>query len=221
MINNEIPFYGDELFFYLLKETTSLKIERTEILEIENAEESVLITDNNIFAVSDIDFSLFKKILIFSDRIDTEFYKNNQNLKNRIEFHKRDEYIYFENFTSVSEEGTVSVKEKIILSDSFKDLVTPLKDIEYFSYDRNLKKSFAIVKGKTYFLRKSLGEIEKAVENTNFIRVERSVILNIEQIKEIDYKEEYILTNSSEKIYLGKSILKKISENYFSSMFKL
>ncbi len=214
-------FYGDELFFYLLKETTSLKIERTEILEIENAEESVLITDNNIFAVSDIDFSLFKKILIFSDRIDTEFYKNNQNLKNRIEFHKRDEYIYFENFTSVSEEGTVSVKEKIILSDSFKDLVTPLKDIEYFSYDRNLKKSFAIVKGKTYFLRKSLGEIEKAVENTNFIRVERSVILNIEQIKEIDYKEEYILTNSSEKIYLGKSILKKISENYFSSMFKL
>lgn len=214
-------FYGDELFFYLLKETTSLKIERTEILEIENAEESVLITDNNIFAVSDIDFSLFKKILIFSDRIDTEFYKNNQNLKNRIEFHKRDEYIYFENFTSVSEEGTVSVKEKIILSDSFKDLVTPLKDIEYFSYDRNLKKSFAIVKGKTYFLRKPLGEIEKAVENTNFIRVERSVILNIEQIKEIDYKEEYILTNSSEKIYLGKSILKKISENYFSSMFKL
>ncbi len=214
-------FYGDELFFYLLKETTSLKIERTEILEIENAEESVLITDNNIFAVSDIDFSLFKKILIFSDRIDTEFYKNNQNLKNRIEFHKRDEYIYFENFTSVSEEGTVAAKEKIILSDSFKDLVTPLKDIEYFSYDRNLKKSFAIVKGKTYFLRKSLGEIEKAVENTNFIRVERSVILNIEQIKEIDYKEEYILTNSSEKIYLGKSILKKISENYFSSMFKL
>lgn len=214
-------FYGDELFFYLLKETTSLKIERTEILEIENTEESVLITDNNIFAVSDIDFSLFKKILIFSDRIDTEFYKNNQNLKNRIEFHKRDEYIYFENFTSVSEEGTVAAKEKIILSDSFKDLVTPLKDIEYFSYDRNLKKSFAIVKGKTYFLRKSLGEIEKAVENTNFIRVERSVILNIEQIKEIDYKEEYILTNSSEKIYLGKSILKKISENYFSSMFKL
>ncbi len=214
-------FYGDELFFYLLKETISLKIERQETLEIENPEECILITDNNIFSVSDIDFSIFKKILIFSDRIDTEFYKNCQNLKNRLEFHKRDEYIYLENFISVSDEGMVTSKGKIILSDSFKDLVTPLEDIEYFSYDRNLKKSFAIVKGKPYFLRKSLSEIEKAVENTNFIRVERSVILNIEQIKEIDYKEEYILTNSSEKIYLGKSILKKISENYFSSMFRL
>ena len=75
--------------------------------------------------------------------------------------------------------------------------------------------------GKAYFLRKSLTEIENIVENSNFVRVERSIILNIEQIKEIDYKEEYILTKSDQKIYLGKQILKKISENYFSSFFRL
>ena len=214
-------FYGDELFFYLLKETLSIDIERFETPENLTPEENILITDNNIFNDKEIEISQFMKIFVFSDRIDTEFYKANQNIQEKIEFHKRDEYIYLENFVSESPLSSISEKSKIILSDSFKDLITPLENIEYFSYDRNLKKSFAIVSGKSYFLRKSLSEIEKAVENTNFIRVERSIILNLNQIKEIDYKEEFILTKSEEKIYLGKSILKKISENYFSSFFKL
>lgn len=224
-------FYGDELFFYLLKETISIdvekidKIENFDFVSEANFEDVILIADNNIFnsqeAGDSINLSGFSKILVFSDRIDTEFYKNHQNLKNKIEFHKRDEYIYIENFVSAKNSTITTEKSKVILSDSFKDLVTPLENIEYFSYDRNLKKSFAIVNGKPYFLRKSLAEIEKAVENTSFIRVERSIILNLNQIKEIDYKEEFILTNSSEKIYLGKSILKKISENYFSSLFRL
>ena len=214
-------FYGDELFFYLLKETTSIKIEKLENYKEKNYEECILITDNNIFSVKNMDISLFNKTIIFSDRIDTEFFIKYKNSKNQLEFHKRDEYIYLENFTEKENIFSFSSQNKVILSDSFKELITPIKNIEYFSYDRNLKKSFAVVMGKAYFLRKSLTEIEKIVENTNFIRVERSIILNIEQIKEIDYKEEYILTKSEEKIYLGKSILKKISENYFSSLFKL
>lgn len=214
-------FYGDDLFFYLLKETISINIEKLNLSSEINFEESILISDNNIFNKTELNISEFAKILVFSDRIDTEFYKNNQNIKNKLEFHKRDEYIYLENFLLTKSSNITTEKNRVILSDSFKDLITPLENIEYFSYDRNLKKSFAIVNGKPYFLRKSLAEIEKAVENTNFIRVERSIILNLNQIKEIDYKEEFILTNSSEKIYLGKSILKKISENYFSSLFKL
>lgn len=214
-------FYGDDLFFYLLKETISINIEKLNLSSEINFEESILISDNNIFNETELNISEFTKILVFSDRIDTEFYKNNQSIKDKIEFHKRDEYIYLENFILTKSSTITPEKSRVILSDSFKDLITPLENIEYFSYDRNLKKSFAIVNGKPYFLRKSLAEIEKAVENTNFIRVERSIILNLNQIKEIDYKEEFILTNSSEKIYLGKSILKKISENYFSSLFKL
>lgn len=214
-------FYGDELFFYLLKETLPLKIERKENFEDGNYEEDILITDNNIFSKNNINISIFNKIIIFSDRIDTEFFIKYKILKNKLEFHKRDEYIYLENFIGGNSNFSFLPQNKIILSDSFKELITPIKNIEYFSYDRNLKKSFAVVMGKAYFLRKSLTEIEKIVENSSFIRVERSIILNIEQIKEIDYKEEYILTKSDQKIYLGKQILKKISENYFSSFFRL
>lgn len=214
-------FYGDELFFYLLKETLPLKIEKKESFENENYEEDILITDNNIFNKENINISIFNKIIIFSDRIDTDFFIKYKTLKNKLEFHKRDEYIYLENFIKENNNFSFLPQNKIILSDSFKELITPIKNIEYFSYDRNLKKSFAVVMGKAYFLRKSLTEIENIVENSNFVRVERSIILNIEQIKEIDYKEEYILTKSDQKIYLGKQILKKISENYFSSFFRL
>ena len=42
-------FYGDDLFFYLLKETFTFDIERVENFEICFIEESILITDNNIF----------------------------------------------------------------------------------------------------------------------------------------------------------------------------
>lgn len=47
------------------------------------------------------------------------------------------------------------------------------------------------------------------MEDSDFIRIERGIILNIKKVKEIDYKEEYVMTNSGQKIYLGRSILKK------------
>ena len=194
-------FYGDDLFFYLLKETFTFDIGRVESFENGFAEESILITDNNIFNVENISFENLKKIYIYSDRVETKFLKKF--------------------FTPEQEKVKLDRKNKVILSDSFKDVIIPMEDIEYFSYDRNQKKSFAVIDGNPYFLKKSLTEIEKFMEDSDFIRIERGIILNIKKVKEIDYKEEYVMTNSGQKIYLGRSILKKISENYFENFYRL
>lgn len=215
-------FYGDDLFFYLLKETFTFDIERVENFENTFPEESILITDNNIFNVENISFSNLKKVYIYSDRVETKFLKRYSDFVNKISFHGRDEYIFFEKFfTEEPDKIKLDGRNKVILSDSFKDVIIPVGDIEYFSYDRNQKKSFAIVDGNSYFLKKSLTEIEKFMEDSDFIRIERGIILNIKKIKEIDYKEEYVMTNSGQKIYLGRSILKKISENYFEDFYRL
>ena len=195
-------FYGDDLFFYLLKE--------------------ILITDNNIFNIENIHFDNLKKMYIYSDRVETKFLKRYSNFINKISFQGRDEYIFLEKLLIEKQDRIkLDKRNKVILSDSFKDVIIPMEDIEYFSYDRNQKKSFAIVDGNSYFLKKSLTEIEKFMEDSDFIRIERGIILNIKKIKEIDYKEEYVMTNSGQKIYLGRSILKKISENYFENFYRL
>lgn len=215
-------FYGDDLFFYLLKETFTFDIERVENFEICFIEKSILITDNNIFNIENISFDNLEKIYIYSDRVETKFLKRYSDFINKMSFHGRDEYIFFEKFfTEKLDKVKLNKQNKVILSDSFKDVIIPMEDIEYFSYDRNQKKSFAIVDGNSYFLKKSLTEIEKFMENSDFIRIERGIILNIKKIKEIDYKEEYVMTNSGQKIYLGRSILKKISENYFEDFYRL
>jgi len=215
-------FYGDDLFFYLLKETFTFDIERVENFEICFIEKSILITDNNIFNIENISFDNLEKIYIYSDRVETKFLKRYSDFINKMSFHGRDEYIFFEKFfTEKLDKVKLNKRNKVILSDSFKDVIIPMEDIEYFSYDRNQKKSFAIVDVNSYFLKKSLTEIEKFMEDSDFIRIERGIILNIKKIKEIDYKEEYVMTNSGQKIYLGRSILKKISENYFEDFYRL
>ena len=215
-------FYGDDLFFYLLKETFTFDIERVENFEMCFIEEIILITDNNIFNIENIHFDNLKKMYIYSDRVETKFLKRYSNFINKISFQGRDEYIFLEKLLiEKKEREKIDKRNKVILSDSFKDVIIPMEDIEYFSYDRNQKKSFAIVDGNSYFLKKSLTEIEKFMEDSDFIRIERGIILNIKKIKEIDYKEEYVMTNSGQKIYLGRSILKKISENYFENFYRL
>lgn len=48
--------------------------------------------------------------------------------------------IFFEKFfTPEQEKVKLDRKNKVILSDSFKDVIIPMEDIEYFSYDRNQK----------------------------------------------------------------------------------
>ena len=215
-------FYGDDLFFYLLKETFTFDIERVENFEMCFIEEIILITDNNIFNIENIHFDNLKKMYIYSDRVETKFLKRYSNFINKISFQGRDEYIFLEKLLIEKQDRIkLEKRNKVILSDSFKDVIIPMEDIEYFSYDRNQKKSFAIVDGNSYFLKKSLTEIEKFMEDSDFIRIERGIILNIKKIKEIDYKEEYVMTNSGQNIYLGRSILKKISENYFENFYRL
>lgn len=133
-------FYGDDLFFYLLKETFTFDIERVENFEMCFIEEIILITDNNIFNIENIHFDNLKKMYIYSDRVETKFLKRYSNFINKISFQGRDEYIFLEKLLIEKQDRIkLDKRNKVILSDSFKDVIIPMEDIEYFSYDRNQK----------------------------------------------------------------------------------
>lgn len=215
-------FYGEDLFFYLLNQSFPLDIERISELDEEKLKDNFLITDNTIFLKEDISIENIQKLCVFSDIIDTAFYKKHKKNLSKILFNPRDKYTFLEKLINdFTEKKVLNREDKFILSDSSVDVIISLEEIEYFSYNRRIKKSSATVGGKTYFLRKSLTSIEKFITKYDFIRVERGTILNKKKIREINYKEEYVLTNSGQKIYLGRSTLKKITENHFENFYKL
>lgn len=205
----EIFFLGNEYLSFLLSQIIDIKTISEGDLK-EEFDNSFLITDDSIFKMQNQDFSCFRKVFIFSDKIDTNFFQINKNRYNII-YLKKEEYVDIHEIF-LKEKKILEGCSKVILNDIGNDSYIPLKEITYFSYDRAKKKSFAIIENQKKYLKKSLMELEDILPKDIFERVERGIILNISLIKEINYKEEYVLMRDDEKIYLGKIILKKIKE---------
>lgn len=204
-----VRFYGNELLSFLLKQIVEIEVIEQNELELGN-EEYFLITDDNIFKTKGIDLSGYKKIFILSDKIETGFFQENMT-NHKIVYLKKEEYIDIVDIFS-KEKEILNPESKVILSDVGSEVYIPLKEISYFSYDRNQKKSFVMIGGEKKYLRKSLMELEEILPKKIFERVERGIILNMSMIKEIDYREEFVLMQDNERIYLGKTILKKIKD---------
>lgn len=204
-----VRFYGNELLSFLLKQIVEIEVIEQNELELGN-EEYFLITDDNIFKTKGIDLSGYKKIFILSDKIETGFFQENMT-NHKIVYLKKEEYIDIVDIFS-KEKEILNPESKVILSDVGSEVYIPLKEISYFSYDRNQKKSFVMIGGEKKYLRKSLMELEEILPKKLFERVERGIILNMSMIKEIDYREEFVLMQDNERIYLGKTILKKIKD---------
>lgn len=206
----KVKFYGNELLSFLLKQIIDFEIINKEEIKV-GSDENVLISDDYIFKVRSDELSNYRKILILSDKIDTRFFKENKK-NNKITYLKKEEYVDIKEILQEKKKEELDIESKVILSDVGDEVYIKLKDISYFSYDRLQKKSFVVVKGEKKYLRKNLMELEEILPKSLFERVERGIILNLSLIKEIDYREEFIIMQDDEKIYLGKNILKKIKE---------
>lgn len=111
-----------------------------------------------------------------------------------------------------------SKKEKIYIdTNSVKLLVEP-KEILYIGYSKIIRKSVIKIDEKEYLSNKSLSEIQALLfKFSEFIRIERSCIINLARIKEINLKEEILIFDNNEVLQLSKKILKRVEMLWLNS----
>ena len=65
---------------------------------------------------------------------------------------------------------------------------------------------------KRYLVNMSIKEIEKELES-NFILINQSVIVNMDEIK--DFQKDTVFLKTGEKFYISRNYLKNAREKYF------
>ena len=91
-----------------------------------------------------------------------------------------------------------------------KVLIEP-DDILYISYSKVIRKAVVKTVNQEYFTARHLFEIEKLLSKfSEFVRIERSNIVNINRISGINFKEEIVIFDNNETLQLSRRILKKL-----------
>lgn len=105
-------------------------------------------------------------------------------------------------------------EKEIYLSDNFKKGFYKLEDINYITYSSISRKTeIHLIKKDIFEIRKSFSEIEEQIAKIElFYKVDRSTIVNLENIEIIDLKEEMMIFKNREKIYISKGKLRDVEE---------
>jgi two-component system, LytTR family, response regulator len=73
--------------------------------------------------------------------------------------------------------------EKILIKIGRNYLLLPKEEVDWIEAERNYIRIHS--NGKSYLMRQTLGGIESKLNDTRFIRVNRSVIVNTDRVKEL------------------------------------
>ena len=111
------------------------------------------------------------------------------------------------------------IKNKLYIdTSSIKVLVEP-GDILYVSYSKVVRKAVIKTADQEYFTAKHLFEIEELLSKfSEFVRIERSNIVNINRISGINFKEEILIFDNNEILQLSRRILKKLEILWINSV---
>ncbi len=83
----------------------------------------------------------------------------------------------------------ISTMKNIVFKKGNKFLFVQRDEIDFIKAERNYVRIF--VKDEYFVERKTLKDIEAELDNDKFIRVNRSIIINSDRIKEISYDNNY------------------------------
>jgi len=208
-------FMGNDNFYFLLNEVTDISIKKIknihEITEPKNENILILESLSHLEDLQDIE-NFFFAVVLYTDEIKVVQLNKLKALNIEVILKEKKDYIFCNNHIE-NLEYIVSLSEddKIILSDISEEALVKLGEIYYFSYDRVNKKSFAKINNESFFIRKNLGDLENLLPEELFFRMERSYIINLKQVKIINFKEEFVLLQNNEKIYINKGKLKILS----------
>ena len=118
----------------------------------------------------------------------------------------------FKHLSNVIEEW----KENIVLEfKGYNDqtIYVRLEDIVYFSAEGSYTQLHTYIEGSDgMILSRKLGEIEKELTGHSFVRVHKSYLVNLANVK--DVQEEVILVKSEDKLPVGRSRKDAVRKNY-------
>ena len=100
----------------------------------------------------------------------------------------------------------------ICIDDSFIKCSIKPREILYISYSSNVRKStIKLENGKIYLSKNNLIQIENLLSlYPEFQRIERSSIVNMKRIKEINIKEALLVFDNGLDFQLSKKILRNL-----------
>jgi two-component system, LytTR family, response regulator len=126
-----------------------------------------------------------------------------------------------ENMKQVGKNGNVDEKMRVRLSSSSGFLLVELNQLSHCKADGTYTELY-FTNGKTEYSSYHLGKIEKILNEYQFLRINRSMVVNMKMLKEIDEKGEVCTIDTGNDIMkfpISKYGMKKLEEkNYFDSL---
>ena len=152
------------------------------------------------------------KVILLATVFDIMLLRTLMHKKLIYDFLNKRDYIYIDEIIeniSESEKDT-----QLFIEDSFIKTFVSVNDIVYITYSRYTRKSAVILyNGNEFFTKKNLIEIERILSShPEFSRVERSSIVNLNRIWQINYKKEILIFDSGEILQLSKRTLKNVED---------
>lgn len=125
----------------------------------------------------------------------------------------KDDYFEIEKSIKISLNKVKKCKQ-FFINDTYQKGIIDFNEIKYIDFSRTERRvNFHLEHKNIFSLKRTFGSVEEKLKNINeFYRIERGLIINIEQIKIIDYREERIIFKDYSCLYVSKSKLKKLEE---------
>lgn len=158
------------------------------------------------------------KVLLLSSDFDIQILRKYIRENLIFDFLKKKDYQLIEEIVEfINTQGNVKNKFYIDTS-SMKVLIEP-DDILYVGYSKVVRKAVIKTTDQEYFTTRHLFEIEELLsEFSEFVRIERSNIVNINRISGINFKEEILIFDNNEILQLSRRILKKLEIFWINSI---
>ena len=220
---NKIALEVDKGLEILLREYYEYEFINTadyEIHDILKEEISLLITDDSD-KNAELRLKLLKKcnikVLLLSSDFDIQILRKYIRENLIFDFLKKKDYQMIEEIIDFINTQN-NIKNKLYIdTSSMKVLVEP-DDILYISYSKVIRKAVIKTRNQEYFTTRHLFEIEGLLSDfSEFVRIERSNIVNINRISGINFKEEILIFDNNEILQLSRRILKKLEIFWLNS----
>lgn len=103
---------------------------------------------------------------------------------------------------------------KFFINDTYQKGIIDFDEIKYIDFSRIERRvNFHLGDKNIFSLKRTFGSVEKKLKYIkDFYKIERGLIINIDQIKILDYREERIIFKDYSCLYISKVKLKKLEE---------
>ena len=158
------------------------------------------------------------KVILLATFFDIMILRNLLHKKLIYDFLNKRDYVYIdeilENIANENERNA-----ELCIEDSFVKTFVSINDIIYITYSRYTRKSCVrLYNGNEFLSKNNLVEIEDILSPyPEFSRIERSNIVNLNRIKQINYKKEVLIFDSDEILQLSKRTLKHAEDIYINN----